>query len=80
LLGLLEAAEVQVRLSTSLLGIQASAKVALDGHFQVRAQLVVEIHIEAAPAKQRENTSGKGARFHFVPFDGQQEKALAGIT
>jgi len=51
LLGLLHATEVQKRLPSGLLGFKALAEVALDGHFQVRTQLLVKVHIEAAPAK-----------------------------
>jgi len=80
LLGLLEAAEIQERLAAGLLRAYALAELALDGHFEVRAEFLVEIRVEAGPAEQSEDAAGESAGFHFAPFDGQQEEALAGIA
>jgi hypothetical protein len=55
-------------------------EIALDGHFEMRAEFMVEVHIKAVPAKQGEDTGSEGAEFHFVPFDGQQEEPLAEIA
>src|SRR5690348_1488623 len=54
--GLFEAAKVEERFATGLLRTHALAEIALDGHFQVGAQLGIELAIEAAAVEEGPQT------------------------
>src|SRR6266571_2444006 len=59
LLGLLEATEAKEGLATRLLQAHSLTEVPFDRHVYVRAQLRVEVAVEAAPAKQRQEARGQ---------------------